>query len=53
MQNLPFLEFLQTLGMGIPCTKLIKAINPQTKTIPPPFFAPFTHLVLSYYKLAI
>ena len=50
MQNLPFLEFLQTLGRGIPCTKLIKAINPQTKTIPPPFF---THLVLSYYKLAI
>ena len=33
MQNLPFLEFLQTLGRGIPCTKLIKAINPQTKTI--------------------
>lgn len=38
MQNLPFLEFLQTLGRGIPCTKLIKAINPQTKTIPPPRF---------------
>lgn len=42
MQNLPFLEFLQTLGRGIPCTKLIKAINPQTKTIPPRFL-PLLH----------